>query len=293
MALLRILGPIEVWSPDAILPDPKSDKIASSERLRRLLCALIVNSDRVVGIDRLAFAVWGDDQPGDPTSALHNLAFRLRSELRRRGVQGIEIHTVAPGYRLVVGAGAIDSQMFTDGVRAACSGMDADPEATLRQLDECEALWRGGAFGDLCDEVWLQPAVARLDELRLRGIEAAADALLLLGRPSEAVERLLPWTMRREPPHAPYAGPGRGEPSDRGACGIPGLERKARGAARHRPDPRGESSASGDTPTARSSGRQDPGKDARTDRQERRTLRGASSHSKASGRDRGRRRRSR
>ena len=195
MALLRILGPIEVWSPDAILPDPKSDKIASSERLRRLLCALIVNSDRVVGIDRLAFAVWGDDQPGDPTSALHNLAFRLRSELRRRGVQGIEIHTVAPGYRLVVGAGAIDSQMFTDGVRAACSGMDADPEATLRQLDECEALWRGGAFGDLCDEVWLQPAVARLDELRLRGIEAAADALLLLGRPSEAVERLLPWTM--------------------------------------------------------------------------------------------------
>jgi Bacterial transcriptional activator domain len=57
-------------------------------------------------------------------------------------------------------------------------------------LREALALWRGPALADLAFESFAQPAIARLEELRLVAIEKRIDADLALGRHAEVVPEL-------------------------------------------------------------------------------------------------------
>ena len=58
------------------------------------------------------------------------------------------------------------------------------PTAAAR-LREALALWRGPPLADLAYESFAQPAIARLDELRLTTIEKRIEADLALGRHAE------------------------------------------------------------------------------------------------------------
>jgi DNA-binding SARP family transcriptional activator len=62
-----------------------------------------------------------------------------------------------------------------------------DAAAILR---EALALWRGPALADFRFESFAQPAIARLEELRVSTIELRIDADLALGRSAEAVAEL-------------------------------------------------------------------------------------------------------
>ena len=58
------------------------------------------------------------------------------------------------------------------------------------KLREALALWRGPPLADLAFESFAQPAIARLEELRLVAIEKRIDADLALGRHAEVVAEL-------------------------------------------------------------------------------------------------------
>ena len=66
-------------------------------------------------------------------------------------------------------------------------GLAADASA---RLDDALALWRGPALADFAYESFAQPAIARLEEIRLAALELRIDANLALGRHDELIGEL-------------------------------------------------------------------------------------------------------
>jgi DNA-binding SARP family transcriptional activator len=138
---------------------------------RTVFTLLAMNLGRVVPADELLDCVWGDDASPKRLSSLHAYISNLRRVLEptaRAGTRASRLLTAPPGYRLS------DSDVWCDVVEleamtrdaAACieSGSWQDAE---RLLDDCLALWRGPALGELATEGFAADEAARLDALRL------------------------------------------------------------------------------------------------------------------------------
>lgn len=173
-----VLGPIDVERDGVPL-------VLGGPRQRRLLGALLIADGRVVTVDKLADAVWGDehDVPDSAPKVLQSYVSRLRSALG----PDASLHTSEGGYSLAVPSGALDSARFATIVDEARS---LPPAAALARLDDALREWRGPAFGEFAGELWARPHAARLEELRLVAHELRAQALLDLGRHVDAVGEL-------------------------------------------------------------------------------------------------------
>ena len=115
---------------------------------------------------------------------------RQVSELRKLlGAEAIE--TRAPGYLLHVDADALDLDRFEHLTRDATLALSAgDAQRAADLLARALELWRGAPLADLAYESFAQPAIARLDELRLVALEQQIDASLALGRESTLLAEL-------------------------------------------------------------------------------------------------------
>jgi DNA-binding SARP family transcriptional activator len=177
----RILGPLEVSHEGRDVP-------VSGVRQRRLLADLLLHAGEVVSTDRLLEDVWEDEPPAAGATALRVRISQLRRTLPR-GPQVVQ--TRAPGYVLVVDAGALDVRRFehllADGERALAH---ADPGAAVRALDEALGLWRGPPLAELGGARFAEVAIARLEELRLAALELRMEAALAAGRHAAAVAEL-------------------------------------------------------------------------------------------------------
>jgi DNA-binding SARP family transcriptional activator len=174
----RILGPLEVVDETGLiaLGGPKE---------RAVLAILLLNANRVVSIDRLADHLYGEEPPA---SALTQIQAHI-SHLRKRldptlaaGSPGSLIETRAPGYLVRLAREQLDLRRFerlSAEAREASSRGDHDTAAS--RYRDALALWRGPALADLGAPL-LQPAIARLEELRVAAIEDQVDAELALGR---------------------------------------------------------------------------------------------------------------
>ena len=132
----------------------------------------------VVAADDLAELLGAS--PGD--LGVVRMAISLRRAVGRR------VATAAGGYRLVLeGDDVIDSARFEALIATARNSEDTP--ARLLLLREGLALWRGSPFGGF-DHEWAAGTIARLGELRATTAEDAAEALIDLGRPSEALLEL-------------------------------------------------------------------------------------------------------
>jgi DNA-binding SARP family transcriptional activator len=183
----RILGPLEVVGETGAL------RLGGRKR-RAVLAILLLNANRVVPIDRLADDLYGDATPATAVTQLQGHVSQLRKLLdpdRPAGAPGSLLETREPGYLIRVAPEQIDLQRFerrTDGaLRALARGDAADAAAGLRSALD---LWRGPALADLADEPFAQPAIARLEELRLGALEQWIEAELALGRHLELVGEL-------------------------------------------------------------------------------------------------------
>jgi DNA-binding SARP family transcriptional activator len=175
----RILGPLEVEGDggEIRLGGPKP---------RALLALLLLHRNEVVPADRLIDELWGEDsREGGPGALRVNVA-RLRKELP----EGV-LTTRSPGYVVRVEAGELDLDRFErlvdEGRELLARGLAADASQRLR---EALSLWRGAALADFAYESFAQPAIARLDEIRLAANELRIDADLALGRHDELVGEL-------------------------------------------------------------------------------------------------------
>ncbi|MEV7808939.1 BTAD domain-containing putative transcriptional regulator [Microbispora sp. NPDC088329] len=186
-----ILGPTEVRGADG-------SAAALPPSVRALLARLALSCGRVVPVDGLTDALWGDegdDLPADAANALQIRVSKLRRALAAAGFGADVLVTQAPGYRLAVSPDAVDAHVFERLlVRAREETAAGNAAAALSRLDEALGLWRGPALADAGRTTWATTESARLEELRLGAVEDRFELLLESGGHNEAVadiERLV------------------------------------------------------------------------------------------------------
>ena len=181
-----MLGPLAV---DA---DGREVHVAGSHR-RRLLALLASRPGRMLSVDAIIDALWGEDPPPTAGKTVQSHVVRLRRSLAAADAELIE--TVHGGYRLNVDPAAVDAVRFerlaADGRRELARGAAG---AAAAMLGEALGLWRGPAFGEFGDAEFAAAERVRLDELRLRAMEDLAEAQLASGAaavPIPELERLV------------------------------------------------------------------------------------------------------
>jgi DNA-binding SARP family transcriptional activator/ATP/maltotriose-dependent transcriptional regulator MalT len=173
----RILGALEVR-------DAGRPVSLGAQKQRAVLAVLLLHANELVTSERLLEDVWSDGPPPTARTALQGYVSRLRKAL---GPTLIRTHDA--GYVLELGTqGDVDAQRFEsllDESRSARAKGDATLAAAT--LSEALALWRGPALADFAYEPFAQAEIARLEGLRLAGVEDRIDAELALGKGAELV----------------------------------------------------------------------------------------------------------
>lgn len=151
-----------------------------SAKVRALLVTLLLRPNRVVPVDELKAALWGDEPPASAHASLHNHVTRLRRILAEEG----RLRAVAPGYVLRVAPGELDTEVFEEQVRTAQAAYGRrDWAAVVAAARDGLALWRGSPLAGVYGSDEAEPAlVRRLRESRLLLLEWRYDAELALGR---------------------------------------------------------------------------------------------------------------
>ena len=149
-----------------------------------MLALLLLSANEVVSADRLIDELWGDEVPESGRAALQVRVSQLRKAL---GGDGGRIATRPPGYLLRVDRDELDLYRFE---RLVSEADGAEPAEAAAKLREALGLWRGAPLADLSDASFAQPAIRRLEELRLAAFEKRIEADLELGRPAELVGEL-------------------------------------------------------------------------------------------------------
>ena len=147
-------------------------------RPRALLVLLALNANRVVGVDAIVAAQYGDDPPTDAAGAVQAHVSRLR--------RSVAVEFDGAGYRLAVDPDAVDALRFErlagEGRRLLAAGAHDKAAAVLR---EAVGLWRGPALVDLPHG---SAQATRLAELRLGASEDLVDAELALPEGTSVAE---------------------------------------------------------------------------------------------------------
>ncbi|ONH29545.1 transcriptional regulator [Pseudofrankia asymbiotica] len=178
-----MFGPVEVVRDGrpVVLGGPKQ---------RAVLAALLLDAGRVVSVDRLADAVWGDEHPPSMLSSLHAHISNLRRLLRDDERATSPIVRRNPGYVADVAAADLDLRLFEwecDRARAAADA--ADWPAAVEAADRGAALRRGPLLAEFADEPWVRAASAAFDERWAQCEQHAVTGLLGTGRVTAAVSR--------------------------------------------------------------------------------------------------------
>jgi DNA-binding SARP family transcriptional activator len=175
----RILGPLEVWGDGG-------EVSLGGRKPRALLAVLLLRPNEVIPAERLIDELWGEDSPEHAADALRVNVSRLRKALPHD-----VLATRTPGYLLRVGPDELDlrrfEQLVDEGRNLLGRGLAADAS---RRLHDALALWRGPPLADFAYESFAQPAIARLEEIRLAAVELRIVADLALGRHDELVAEL-------------------------------------------------------------------------------------------------------
>jgi predicted ATPase/DNA-binding SARP family transcriptional activator len=183
----RLLGPFQVRrGADTVT--------AGGGKRRALLAVLLLSANRLVSIDRLTEALWGDDPPKSAQNLVQGYVSDWRSMLepgRKRREAGQRLVSSVGGYRLVVADSECDLHRFEalrrDARRFRVAG-DLDEAARLLALALDE--WRGPALADFVGDPFHAAAASALEEERLQAVEAMAAVELELGRPERALDVL-------------------------------------------------------------------------------------------------------
>jgi len=159
-----------------------------------VLAILLLNANRVVSIDRIADDLYGDEMPASALTQIHAQISHLRKLLdpeRSSGNSGSLVETRSPGYVIRLAPDGLDLRRFELLTRdAADAAGRSDHEAAATTYRAALDLWRGQALGDLSAESFAQPAIARLEDLRLAALEDRIESELALGYGAALVAEL-------------------------------------------------------------------------------------------------------
>jgi DNA-binding SARP family transcriptional activator/Tfp pilus assembly protein PilF len=178
----RILGSLEI----AVGPE-RLELGGAREQIG--LATLLLSANRVVTVDRLVEAVYGEDPPLTSRAQVQNSISSLRRLFASHGHTAI-ISRRGPGYVIGVGTRELDSQRFEDLVAAARAARAAGHlDQAVAHCRDALRLWRGPALDGL-DSLLIRAAASRLDEQRIATNEDRLTLELELGRHHELVGEL-------------------------------------------------------------------------------------------------------
>ncbi|MFC9007863.1 AfsR/SARP family transcriptional regulator [Streptomyces microflavus] len=165
-----VLGPLVVW-------DGEGREVRVPEaKVRALLADLLAHDGGPVTADRLIHDLWGDAPPGKPAGALQAKISQLRRVVGRD-----RLVRQPAGYRLRLDGGGDE----VDAVRFRALVTEArpvrDPRARAALLTEALELWRGPAYADFADGLFVRGPAQLLAEQRLSVLEEQAEARLEAG----------------------------------------------------------------------------------------------------------------
>lgn len=176
----RILGPIEVLGPNGRLN-------LSPGRQEVVLGMLLLNANRVVSIDTLIEAVWGERPPATARSQVQICVSALRRSFAAIGMES-PIVTRTPGYLMRIEPDRLDAAEFDSRLsESAVAAQDGRLEESAALLRSGLALWRGAALSGASASRLLQSGATRLDERRAAALESWIDLELQLGRHHELI----------------------------------------------------------------------------------------------------------
>jgi DNA-binding SARP family transcriptional activator len=183
----RLLGSLEV------IIDGASVDVGGSQP-RTVLAMLLVAGGRMVPAESIIEALWGHNPPDSAAGTLQSYVSRLRRVLVPGGTRGEAAKVLAwdpPGYKLVVGAKALDAHRF-EALAEQGRGLllAGDPEGARAVLADALGLWRGPALLEFAHLDFAWGFAAKLDERRLVATEDRIDADLRLGRHAAVVGEL-------------------------------------------------------------------------------------------------------
>jgi DNA-binding SARP family transcriptional activator len=162
---------------------------------RTVLAVLAMSADQTVSVDRLAAALWNDDQPCSARRTVQTYVARLRTVLG-----AATIGRTANGYVLRTDPDRVDTLRFLRLLKAAAQATDTTKERA--RLDEALALWRGNPFDGLRSDWLAHTHAPRLVEPYLVAVERRIDLDLAGGLHMALIGQLRELTARhplREP----------------------------------------------------------------------------------------------
>ncbi|MFG3558990.1 BTAD domain-containing putative transcriptional regulator [Micromonospora sp. NPDC047557] len=178
-----ILGPLEVRSSGTPVDLP-------APRQRRILAALLIASEGWLSVNRLIETCWDDAGPWTARKQVQNQVGALRRHLVRHGGDANIVVTRPDGYQLDVSDAYVDAREFAETVRRARQAAEVDTARAVTLYQGALTLWRGPALDGLNSPA-LEPAAARLAELRLLAAEERYDLELRLGRHRQVLADLI------------------------------------------------------------------------------------------------------
>jgi DNA-binding SARP family transcriptional activator len=174
-----LLGPVEVrvdGRPVAV----------GGPHARSIVAALLLEAGKVVPIERLVDAAWGESPPPSAQIQVRNRVGEVRRALSAAGADGV-IDTRGSGYTVHVGPDQLDTDRF----ERLVAGSDAlRPAEAIDGLEQALALWRGAPLDGLRTPL-LAAAARRLDERRVAALSRRCELLLRSGRHEEVLGELL------------------------------------------------------------------------------------------------------
>jgi DNA-binding SARP family transcriptional activator len=178
----RILGPLELAAGSRRLD-------LGGSRQQTVVAALLLSANRVVSMDRLLEAVYGEDLPPTCRAQAQISISSLRRLFASHSSETI-ISTSPHGYVIKVEEGQLDTDRFEQLVDQARTARDSGQhDRAVASYRDALRLWRGPALDGMESQL-IRIAASRLDELRITTIEDRLTLELDLGRHHELIGEL-------------------------------------------------------------------------------------------------------
>ena len=174
---IRLLGPFEV------VADGHAAEVSGSKR-HALLALLALRRGRVLSVEELIDALWGEKLPSAPRNALQHHVARLRAALGQD-----TIVASIDGYALT--DASVDALRFEELLGEARVALrEGDANAAAESIGLALSLWRGPPLHGLTDTPWFSGEARRLEALRADALEEQYEAAFALGEHREIVSAL-------------------------------------------------------------------------------------------------------
>jgi predicted ATPase len=174
---ILLLGPFEVHAGGRQVP-------VSGSKRDALLAILAIHRGRVVDVDTLIAALWGEELPSSPRNAIQHHVTRLRAALGHAAIAAS-----SDGYALT--NATVDAVKFEELVGDARVALrEGDARGAAEAASAALTLWRGSALHGLLETDWFTAEARRLEGLRIDALEEQFEAALALGEHRELVSAL-------------------------------------------------------------------------------------------------------